>query len=213
MTLKKFKTTFIWSIIIIWLPVMIDLFFWNKLPSKIVTHYNAQMVPNGWSPKPVAVFMLPIILTIVQIFLVYLFIRDPKNKNAKVWMNNIILMVIPVISVFINVLMLSTGLGFNVARFKDVFFNFLAGIILIMLGIVLKSVKPNQIIGIRLPWTLHSSENWKRTHQLTSELFIIGGIVMLVIGLTPLQLLFVPILLLLIIVPVIYSFILFKRGI
>jgi len=211
--LKKFRTPFIWSVIIIWLPVVIDLFVWNKLPNRIATHYNAQMVPDGWSSKPVAIFVLPLVLTLVQAFLAYLFIRDPKTKDVKSWMNTVILLIIPVISLFINSVMLFTALGTNVDQFKGMFLNLLSGVTLIILGIVLKSVKPNQVIGFRLSWTLKSTENWQRTHRLASKLFIYGGIFLLIMGVSTVQFMFVPILLIMIIVPCVYSFVLHKRGI
>lgn len=44
------------------------------------------------------------------------------------------------------------------------------------LGLVLPRVRRNRWIGIRLPWTLASDENWARTHVFAGRLFVASGL-------------------------------------
>ena len=90
----------------IWLPALADLFYWNKLPEKLPTHFNAQMVPDSWSSKAVAVLTLPVILTLAQGLILYL-----ANKNSKKYyvQNGIvytILTIMPILSIWINFIMI-----------------------------------------------------------------------------------------------------------
>jgi uncharacterized membrane protein len=69
-------------------------------------------------------------------------------------------------------------------------------------------------MGIRLPWTLHSEENWNRTHRLAGFLWVLGGlyfIVMSFVGWTPAGFL-IPVLLM-VLIPTVYSYVLYKKGI
>ena len=35
----------------------------------------------------------------------------------------------------------------------------------------------NYTVGIKLPWTLNSEENWNRTHRMAGKLWILAGLV------------------------------------
>jgi uncharacterized membrane protein len=52
------------------------------------------------------------------------------------------------------------------------------------LGFAMPKIKQNYMIGIRLPWTLESEDNWNRTHAFAGKLWVRGslaGIVLAVI--------------------------------
>jgi len=69
-------------------------------------------------------------------------------------------------------------------------------------------------MGIKLPWTLASEENWNRTHRLAGFLWVIAGlyfIVMSFIGWSLAALLII--LTLMVFVPIIYSYLLYRKGI
>lgn len=211
--MKKKRLVVLISVLVIWIPVIFNLYYWNRLPNKIATHFNSQMVADGWSPKPVAVFLLPVILTAIQLFIIYLMERDPQKNNLQDWITYIVFAIIPVISLGIGFVVLSTALGADVDLYKKTLLNLVAGIMLIIVGIVLEYVKPNQTVGIRVPWTLHSPKNWQMTHRFGSKVFIVGGIAGLVAGMFSLNLLLIPILLIVITIPVIYSYVLHRKGI
>ncbi|MFL2019177.1 SdpI family protein [Weissella hellenica] len=74
-------------------------------------------------------------------------------------------------------------------------------------------MKQNYTVGIKIPWTLHSKENWNRTHRFAAWLFLIVGIIMMINGFfEQTWLLIVPILSI-IILPIGYSFMLYRKGI
>ncbi|MFC8689450.1 SdpI family protein [Brevibacillus porteri] len=43
----------------------------------------------------------------------------------------------------------------------------------------------NYLIGIRTPWSLASEEVWKNTHLLSSRVFFIGGILIMLTSFLP----------------------------
>ncbi|WP_338232655.1 SdpI family protein [Companilactobacillus muriivasis] len=197
----------------IWLPALADLFYWNKLPEKLPTHFNAQMVPDSWSSKAVAVLTLPVILTLAQGLILYLADKNSKKYYVQNGIVYTILTIMPILSIWLNFIMISTALNNNVNRFKQPMLSLLFGIILIILGVVLKYVKTNPIFGIRLPWTMSSEKNWRLTNNLGSKVFIVGGIIEFIGAMFSSLLLAIFILAIIITIPVIYSYILYRKGI
>ncbi len=89
------------------------------------------------------------------------------------------------------------------------------GGLFIVLGNYMKTIKPNYFIGIRTPWTLENEEVWKKTHRMASYLWFWGGLAMIVsILLLPPNTgtyLFMVIVSMISIIPIIYSYKIFKK--
>lgn len=211
--MRKLRSNFTISLLIIWLPVVVELFFWNKLPTRIATHFNASMVADTYSSKAFAIFSMPLIMTAAQLLVVFLILHDPKNQNVTPWINYLVMFIVPVIGLVATIGIFSTALGYNLFAFKQTGLNLMTGAIFIVIGVVLRKVRPNYTIGIRLPWTLNSDENWIRTHKFAAKFYIGGGIIMLLTGFIPIKLLFLFVALVVIIVPCWYSYRLYKKGI
>jgi uncharacterized membrane protein len=77
------------------------------------------------------------------------------------------------------------------------------------------SVKPNYFVGIRIPWTLHDEDNWKKTHRLAGTIWFAGGILITLLsmvvsaetGAIAMQI----IIGIMVLIPIAYSFILFRK--
>jgi len=78
------------------------------------------------------------------------------------------------------------------------------------------SIKPNYFAGFRLPWALENEDNWRKTHQLASKVWFICGIAMAIISLIVsdrlILFIFFPGMLIMILVPAIYSYKLYKQA-
>ncbi|MFR3120183.1 MAG: SdpI family protein [[Clostridium] symbiosum] len=68
------------------------------------------------------------------------------------------------------------------------------------------------MLGIRIPWTLSSEENWNRTHRVSSRLFIFCGLAMIANGFLDSKILLFFIMAVLIVIPYAYSFSYLKRN-
>jgi uncharacterized membrane protein len=75
-------------------------------------------------------------------------------------------------------------------------------------------MKPNWWMGIRTPWTLENDKVWRETHRLGGRLFVLAGLMTIVVGvLSPERgfwLMMVSIALAAF-VPLVYSYVLWKR--
>lgn len=49
-----------------------------------------------------------------------------------------------------------------------------------LIGNYLPKCRQNYTMGIKLPWTLNSEENWERTHRFGGRMFVAAGICMII---------------------------------
>ena len=92
----------------------------------------------------------------------------------------------------------------------------LIGAFYAVFGNYLQTVKPNYFIGFRTPWTLENEQTWKRTHRLAGRMWMLGGLFIVITSFAlnsnvTLGILFATITMIIVIVPIIYSYIEFKK--
>ena len=122
-----------------------------------------------------------------------------------------VLWLVPVVSVITCMSIYGLALGMDIDI--GVIVNIMVGIMFIILGNYVHKVKQNYTVGMKLPWTLNSEENWNRTNRMTGWILILSGLLFLMNSLLlKTEIVFV-VILLVILVPMIYSFILYKKGI
>ncbi|NCB31303.1 MAG: SdpI family protein [Clostridia bacterium] len=97
--------------------------------------------------------------------------------------------------------------------FVNPFVPLLVGVLFIAMGNYLPKCRQNYTMGIKTPWALNSEENWARTHRLGGYCFILGGFLLMLGTLLNLWWLLFPVLLLTAIIPLVYSYLLFRKGI
>lgn len=209
--MKNKKTLIITSLICL-LPMLVGALVYSRLPEQVATHFDLQGNPDGWSSRPFAVFGLPGILLAVNLLTPFALQADPKHKNMSGALVNIVIWTVPVISLLCSGLTLGRALGYDL-RIEMVLPVFM-GILFILIGNYLPKTKQSYTMGIKLPWTLASEENWNRTHRLAGFLWVIGGaffIVMSFIGWNLIAFL-IP-LALMVLAPTVYSYLLYRKGI
>lgn len=207
---KNLKTMIITSIIIL-APIVAGLILWDKLPAEMATHFGENGEPNGWSSKEFAVFGMPLFLLAVHWFCAFFTGVDPKKENISNKMMTLVLWICPVVAIF--------GCGSTYMYALDNSINttamgiLLVGCMFLVVGNYMPKVKQSYTLGIKLPWTLNSEENWNRTHRFAGGIWMLAGVLVLVGGFAEqFWVVFVAILLA-VAIPTVYSYILFKKGI
>jgi uncharacterized membrane protein len=88
------------------------------------------------------------------------------------------------------------------------------GLLFIILGNFLSKIRQNYFIGIKVPWTLSDEDNWNKTHRFASWCFVGAGLLTLTGAIAnrfPPMILFGS-LILAGILPVLYSYLLYKKA-
>ena len=207
---KNWKVLLITSVAIL-LPMLAGVILWNQLPEQIPSHWNAVGEIDGWSSKPFTVFGLPLILLAAQWLCVLGAGTDPKKSNHPQKILHLVLWIIPVLSALLHVIVYAVALG-NAVRVETVMPVFI-GILFAIIGNYLPKCKQNYTIGIKIPWTLNSEENWNRTHRFAGRLWVVCGLAIMLTGFFGGFWVFLPIVLLMVLAPFAYSYVLHRKGV
>ena len=206
------------NIIVALIPLGYLAYKWSDLPSEVPLNYGLDGSVKSVGTK--TEFLLVIIFMCVVSIGVYFLLTnihkiDPKRtKEGKsaVFDKLALGVVFFMTAICIVIIQQPTHPEVN-------YFNYgivpLLGLLFAFFGNLMYNIKPNYFAGIRLPWTLSDDENWRKTHRLGGALWFLGGICILISAITTTKaynpiVLFI-IILCMTIVPIIYSFILFKQ--
>jgi uncharacterized membrane protein len=214
--MEKILRKIIWAFIIA--PVVYLGIVWSTIPETVPLHFKLNGEVDRYGSKNELVLMT-LVLTAVSI-IVYLLLpqvyRIDPNRHAAENKSRLYRLAF-CISVFVAAvsgLLIYSTIKANI-EFGTRFIMAGAGILIAIAGNYIYTIKPNYFAGIRLPWTLSSDENWRRTHLLAGKLFFAGGLIVAVISLftsvkVSIIILFIVMLVVAIVVGV-YSYRLYKR--
>lgn len=208
--MKEYKKTMILTSILTLLPMLAGLLLWNQLPDKIATSFGTGNEANGWSSRPLVVFGMPLLMLAIQWICLIATVNDPKKKNINRKIMKAVLWLIPVISILTMAMIYLNALGRPVNIDRYVFL--LIGILFVVIGNYLPKCRQNYTVGIRCAWTLSSEENWNRTHRMAGWVYLISGILFLVNSIFLWTWLMVAVIVLAC-TPMLYSYLLYKKGI
>jgi uncharacterized membrane protein len=207
---------------VIWLfvfaPVIYLAVIWKSLPQTVAVHFNIDGKPDRYGSKN-ELWGVSVLLLAVSIG-TYLLITnihriDPKRyqKEMQDKYDKIAVTVIVFLSaIHFFVIYASAVGGINFA--PGLIFSAVS-ILFAVIGNYMYTIKPNYFVGIRVPWTLSSNDNWRKTHQFAARLWFIAGIIMAILTLllpaTPAMILFYTGTALITIIPIVYSYKLFTK--
>lgn len=205
--IRTHKGKLLASSVLILLPILFGLLFWNRLPSKMPTHWGLDGTVDGWSSRGFAVFGLPLLVLAIHWLCLFFTAKDPGNQNQSRKVFELILWICPVISLFTGGMMYAAALGRELPVASACLL--LVGLTFVVVGNYLPKCKQNHTIGIKVKWTLENEENWNATHRMAGRLWVVGGLLLMgCICLPETAILWVmlPLIFILALLPMAYSF-------
>jgi uncharacterized membrane protein len=199
---------------IVLMPFVYLAFIWKTLPNKVPTHWNYKGEVDHWGDKFSLIgllFMLPVFTYALMLVIPKI---DPKKRIALMGgkfyqLKFFLVLFMSILALFI--IFITKNQSFSSPNLIYV----IAGVLLIVFGNYFKVIQPNYFIGIRTPWTLENNEVWKVTHVFAGKLWVIGGLVIVLGGLIfenhSFSIAFISLVVVLAIVPMVYSYIKFKE--
>ena len=157
-------------------PLVYLAIVWNILPQKVPLHFDINMKPDKIGDKSELLKVTGIVAFIsVAVCLLFenIHLIDPKRRSKPSGTFLKLSYVIVVFMAAINFIIINAAKG-NAEPLNLLFP--LLGLLFVFLGNYFNSIKPNYFAGYRLPWTLSSDENWRRTHRLAGKLWFWGGL-------------------------------------
>lgn len=210
-TVKANKKELLLTSLVCLLPLLAGVALYPRLPETMATHWGFDGTANGWSSRAATVFGLPLLILALHLICFYAESRDTKRKNVNPVLRTVMLWFCPAVSLLGGALTLGTGLGYemHVGAVVPVF----VGLLFLILGNYLPKLRRNRTMGIKLPWTLASEENWTHTHRVAGFTWVAAGLLMLLSALLRLHGPTVTVVLLALAVgiPVLYSYLYYRR--
>lgn len=176
MKVKINKKLLLFTSIIILLSSLVGCVFWYQLPEKMPTHFNLLGQADGYNHKVFAIFGLPALMLLMHWLLLFLMIKDPKSSNISSKIQVLIYWIIPFVSCLSMISIYGESLGYSMM--SGLLAQIFMGVLMIVIGNYLPKTRKNYIIGIRLPWTLESDKNWRKTHRLAGKIWVLGGLLL-----------------------------------
>lgn len=201
-------------IAIVLLPFIYLAHVWGELPEQVPMHWNIRGEIDRYGDK-IELILIPILLPLL-IYIIFLVIPsiDPKDKiknmGSKFHSIKILLTtMMTILALFI------IYIAKNQSMTNPNYIVLLVGVLYIILGNYFKTIKPNYFIGIRTPWTLENETVWKKTHKLGGKMWFPAGIVVVLSSLILERqtnfILFIIITSIIAIIPMVYSYLLYKK--
>ncbi|CAG7644796.1 SdpI family protein [Paenibacillus allorhizosphaerae] len=195
-------------------PAFGALLFYNQLPETMATHFGVDNEVNGTMSRGALIITL-ILLGLLPVLMRVARYVDPKRANYRQFSKafEVSRVGVTILLTVIGWMIIAYNLGNHVDMTKVVMF--VIGLFFAIMGNYLTQVKHNYMFGIRTPWTLANEEIWRKTHRLAGPLMMIGGVTSLITlffsGLAAV-LVFLIVILIASIIPVFYSYMLYKRN-
>lgn len=209
--IRKNAKVLILSSLVILLPVLAGMILWNRLPEQIPTHWNAAGEVDGWGSKAFSVFGIPLIMLALQWVCVLVTMADPKRENHGKKLLQLVFWIIPILNVALCAATYTAALGKEVPM--AMLMPVMVGVVLTVIGNYLPKCKQNYTVGIKIPWTLSSTENWNRTHRFAGRVWVVCGLIMILAGFFGIFWILIGAAVPMVLAPVAYSYVLYRRGV
>ena len=197
------------STVLCLLPIVLGLVLYGKLPEQIAVHFDSTGAPDNYLPKSITVFGLPVIFAVLNMITHFRLNHDPRNDSVSLRLKQAAKWALPVIAVIVMPITLFLSMGAPIPIGTIV--ASLVGIVIVICGNYLPKCKQNYTAGIKLPWTLHSQENWNKTHRFAGFLWVICGFMMIANAFLSWPYAGIILLAAMVVLPPVYSYLLFKK--
>jgi uncharacterized membrane protein len=215
--MKKFTWIDAAALLIWLLPVAYIAYIYSSLPASVPVHFGVEGKPDRYGSKVEFIGSQAILMgasALVYLLMKYLPAIDPKKyvKYGEATFQKLAFGIV----VFFTLLDIAIAFAAVNSGFKiDKLILPIVGMLLAFMGNVMHSIKPNYFAGIRTPWTLEDNDTWRATHRLAGKLWFTGGLALTALVLfLPAKAsaaVFLSGVAVMVLVPVVYSYVYFKK--
>ena len=191
------------------IPIIYLLINWSRLPDQVPIHFDSGGEPNGFGSKLIYIFM-PIGVYLLMLVLPYI---DPRKSNYEIF-GSTYFKLRAILCLFFGII--DTIIVYNTLHGIEkmgLLLPISVFLLFTLLGNYMGNFRPNYFVGFKVPWTLYNDVVWTRTHKMAGKLWFWGGL----IGIASLffvknfALVMIPIIILIIVVPIVYSYIIYQK--
>lgn len=197
---------------------LLSIAMYASLPDVVPTHWGVSGEADGFSSKAFGAFFAPVLGLLIAFLFPIVQRMDPKRESYANFQGTWTRLQIGIVGFFayIHVVTLFAGLYPQISAHVATFITSGMGVLFILIGNSMGKIEQNWFVGLRTPWTLSDPEVWRKSQRLGGLLFVLGGIAILILSLTMrsdmiLFIAFMSVVLLVSVIPIVYSYILAKK--
>ncbi len=194
-------------------PLIYYFYLWNTLPAEIPIHFDAHGNPNNYGSRSYMAITLLFLSLGTYLFLLFIPKIDPK-KNFSIFSDTFVKLRF-ILSLFFSGICFMIISSVKEGELNPSYIYIIIAILIMVMGNYMSNIRPNYFVGIRTPWALECETNWKKTHHMTSRLWFVSGIVLVVLVLVMPQNyrfpIFLGVIALISILPFLYSFYTYRK--
>ena len=208
----------IYVLLLIGIPFIYAAYLYPSLPEIIPIHFNIKGEADGFGGKD-SIYLGPSIMGIASLF-TYLFLTyikkiDPKRSKQiedGLFQKFGFFTVLFLTALSMVILYTTSHQGISIEKLLFP----IMGLAFAGMGLYMPKIKQNYFAGFKLPWTLDNVDNWNATHKIAGKVWLYGGIVQFFAGMafssvTSFVIFFID-MIVMVLVPTIYSYRMFKNG-
>lgn len=142
-----------------------------RLPARVPIHFDVHGVADGFAPRAIGAWLMPAATLLTWATVRYGRWLVPRSERERLDKSPTSVVGLVVVGLFsaLQLLMLRAGMQ---PGGRLVGLVVLLSVAWIALGLVMPRVRRNPFIGVRVPWTLTSDENWAQTHRFAGLTFV-----------------------------------------
>lgn len=166
-----------WKILIITsliclIPIIFGVILYDQLPEQMAVHFGVNNEPNSFAPKEFALFGIPLLMFILQVFCcISSDFMEEKKQNKKYI--TIYKWIIPIIEMVVYLTMLAYGAGIKLDMRMIVCITL--GIVFTLIGNYMPKTEPN-----KLQMNYIRADFWKKIKRPAGYFFVIIGLAFII---------------------------------
>jgi uncharacterized membrane protein len=153
------------------------------LDATVPTHWGADGQIDGYGPAWLSFLLAPVVSIGITALFGFIPRFEPRRENLRRSAEAYRQLGIAVIALFtlvqVGVVLASTGRDVPMALLMGLG----VGVLFMVIGNRMGTVRSNYMFGVRTPWTLTSELAWDKTHRLMGRLFFLSGLVLVLLSL------------------------------
>lgn len=114
------------------LSIIPGLILWDKLPEKMAIHFDIHNNPDNFASKPFAVFAMPLLMVLLQIFCCFVNDINAHKYGERKKFTALTKWIIPVMTVILQIVTITYNIGYNLDIRKIA--TLIVGAVLILIG-------------------------------------------------------------------------------
>ncbi len=201
-------------LVLLALDLVFGLVVFSRLPERVPVHWGLSGQPNGWGPAWMNAVLLPAVACGTYALLLFLPLIDPSRRNYALFGDTLRFLRGVMVAFFVGVHVLVVLASFGEKVDIGLAMRIGVPLLLVAIGNRFGRLRHNFFFGIRVPWTLANEEVWNRTHRMAGRLWVVGGFLLVPAAFLPVvsgMTLLAAGLLILPIVPIVYSAVIFRK--